>query len=70
MPFETGTSGNPAGKRRGTKSAITITKQHAADALKVMVEIMKSPSASIEARLQAAESILSYANGNNIAGAN
>ena len=58
MAFKKGESGNPAGRRRGSKSATTVTKTRQRAALSVLEVVMKDASVDAASRVQAAALIL------------
>ena len=58
MKFAPGKSGNPGGRPRVVAEIQLLARNHTADALKTLAEIMKNPKVSPAARVSAACALL------------
>ena len=58
MPFKKGQSGNPGGKPKELKGIQLLAREHAPQAIKTLVEIMRSRKAAPAARATAASMLL------------
>ena len=61
MAWKKGQSGNPGGRPRAEIHVRDLAREHTAEALKVMVEVMRDKKAPATARLGAAQGLIDRA---------
>jgi hypothetical protein len=63
IPFQKGVSGNPGGRPKSEKTVKALAREHTAEAIKTLADIMRDKEASMSARVTACLGLLDRGHG-------